>query len=103
MKIKKLNWCTGHGAPVKFEKIVNILTEEINKGAKIFIGTDSFSSRMNCTFASAICIHGENSSGRYFFVRENEPVIIYKQLVVRLTEEVRRTIEIASVLSVFFF
>ena len=90
----KENWTSGSGVNFTFEEIVNILNLYILNGAKVFIGTDSFIANKKVCFASALCLHGEGKSGRYFFIKENLPNKMYKNLSTRITEEARRSVEI---------
>ena len=54
--------------------------------------------KSNVCFASAICLHGGNQGGRYFFYKQFVPKFQFSQLVVRITEETRRSVEIACLL-----
>lgn len=94
---EKVKWFTGSKEFINFSEILKISKESVYKNSKIFIGTDSFVSSEKVTFASAICLHGNNIS-RYFFCRQKENYIKYGNLSVRITEEVRRSVEIAEFL-----
>ena len=69
--------------------------KHVQAGARIFIGTDSFISKAKVCFASAVCLHGGDHGGRYFFYKELIPKLQFSQLVTRITEETRRSVEIA--------
>jgi len=97
-RLKNLNWFAGIGSAVAFEEIIKIIKQSIGKGSKIFIGSDSFMTRKQVKFATAICLHGGNQRGRYFFTKEFTPDKPYKVLVSRITEEVTRSVEIAEFL-----
>lgn len=90
------NWSTGSGRKVGFSEIINQIKTCVARGGKIFIGSDSFISKRKVTFATAICLHGDNRGGRYFFARAHEPLSHYRVLVSRITEEVRRSVELAE-------
>jgi len=90
-------WFTGSGVETTFSDLVKTLRENTSRGTRVFIGTDSFISKREIRFASAICLHGGGVS-RYFFTRNFEKLSKFKVLVSRITEEVRRTVEIADVL-----
>ena len=94
----KKEWTTGNNNKIAFNSLVEIVKKYNLKGAKIFIGTDSFISNKKVVFASAICLHGENLPGRYFFIREKEESKNYLNLVSRITEETSRSIKIAELL-----
>ena len=90
------SWFTGSGDLISFEGLSTIITEYVKRGSQVFIGTDSFVAKSKVNFASAICLHGGELHTRYFFTREYVPIKFYKALVSRITEEVRRTIELAD-------
>tara|TARA_R110000824_G_scaffold40667_2_gene121650 strand:+ start:5636 stop:6121 length:486 start_codon:yes stop_codon:yes gene_type:complete len=97
-RLKNLNWFAGIGSEVNFEEIIKTIKKSLEKGSKIFIGTDSFVTREQVKFATAICLHGGAQKGRYFFTKEYTPDKPYKILVSRITEEVSRSVEMAEFL-----
>ena len=92
------NWHTGSNRQINFHEIKNIILEYLDRGAKIYIGSDSFITQDKVCFASTICLHGPSLGGRYFFFKENEKSSHFLQLVSRITEETRRSVEIAEIL-----
>lgn len=92
------NWCTGSNQSIDFFDIVNLLQKHTLSGAKIFIGSDSFVQNKKICFTSAICLHGSDLGSRYFFFREHVKKNQFLTLAPRITEEVRRSIEIACTL-----
>ena len=92
------NWHTGSNRQIKFDEIKDIILDYIDRGARIYIGSDSFITQGKVCFASTICLHGPSLGGRYFFFRENLKTSHFLQLVSRITEETRRSVEIAEVL-----
>ena len=92
------NWHTGSNHQIKFDEIKDIILEYVDRGARIYIGSDSFITQGKVCFASTICLHGPSLGGRYFFFRENLKTSHFLQLVSRITEETRRSVEIAEVL-----
>ena len=92
------NWITGSGNRISFPGLVSLLDLHVSKGARIFIGSDSFISNRKTCFATAICLHGGEKGGRYFFFREFIPKNHFANLVSRITEETRRSIEVACLL-----
>ena len=92
------NWHTGSNRQIKFEEIKKIILDYINRGARIYIGSDSFITQGKVCFASTICLHGPSLGGRYFFFRENLKTSHFLQLVTRITEETRRSVELAEIL-----
>ena len=96
--LQKLNWFQGNGNKVEFIEIINICKKFVKKGSKIFIGTDSFKSKKNTNFATAICLYGSGNQSRYFYVKDriSSKKTHYNILSIRITEEVRRSIELAE-------
>lgn len=92
----KLKWFTGSNKEIQFDDVVSSVKEALTKGSKVFIGTDSFISKSRINFATAICLYGGDSSSKYFFSRQYVPKKTYKALVTRITEEVRRSVELAE-------
>lgn len=96
--IKQKDWITGSSAHVDFSDVVSLVRRYVDNGSKIFIGSDSFVSGKKTCFATTLCLHGGEHAGRYFFYKENLPKNMHKQLVTRITEETRRSIELAETL-----
>ena len=92
------NWITGSGNQISFPGLVSLLQLHVSKGAGIFIGSDSFISNRKTCFATAICLHGGAKGSRYFFFRDFVPKNHFTNLVSRITEETRRSIEVACLL-----
>ena len=93
--ITKKMWTTGSEKKIDFYEALNLIREYVRAGAKIFIGSDSFISRDKVCFASAVCLHGGKEGGRYFFFKDFLPKSHYFGLATRITEETRRSVEIA--------
>ena len=91
----KKNWVTGSNKQIDFYELLRLAREYVRSGSKIFIGTDSFASNSKVCFASAVCLHGGQNTGRYFFYKDFLSKAKYSQLVTRITEETRRSVEIA--------
>ena len=89
------DWYSGSGHKTNIQDIYTSLKLHTQNNNKIFIGTDSFVSREKVCFASAICLHGETVA-KYFFIKEYDEPKKYIALVSRITEEVRRSVEIAE-------
>lgn len=92
------NWSTGSNKQIDFYEILKITKEHTIKGAKVFIGSDSFISQKKVCFASVICLYGPETPSRYFFFKETIPKKQYTALVSRITEETRRSVEIGCLL-----
>tara|TARA_R100001510_G_C7651522_1_gene209211 strand:+ start:1605 stop:2087 length:483 start_codon:yes stop_codon:yes gene_type:complete len=88
-------WTTGSGEKLRFNKVEAIVSSHHKKERKIFIGSDSFIKNKKICFVTAICLL-KKGSNRYFYYRENVSLSQYRNLPTRITEEVRRSIEIAE-------
>ena len=93
--IVRQNWVTGSNEEIDFYDLLKLTRQYVRQGSKIFIGSDSFISKNKVCFASAVCLHGGTQGGRYFFFKNFLPKPQYSQLVTRITEETRRSVEIA--------
>ena len=96
--LTEIEWSTGSDTKIDFYQILQIITDHIQNGSKVFIGSDSFVTNKKTCFATAICLYGPNRPGRYFFIRENVSKSSFKALVARITEETRRSVEIGCLL-----
>jgi len=93
---RESRWYTGKGVETPFMFVSQKVISRVSAGSKLFIGTDSFVDNNGVTFATAICVYGNNSDSFYFFTKSKENINKYKVLISRITEEVRRTIEVAD-------
>jgi len=91
------NWSSGSGKSQKFQKILEQVSNHSRKNQKIFIGSDSFVSRQKVCFVTAVCLVSSGAGSHYFFYKESVPAKKYNVLSTRITEEVRRSIELAEV------
>lgn len=96
--INQKKWITGSSQHVDFLEVISLVKQHVARGSKIFIGSDSFVSGKKTCFATTLCLHGGQDGGRYFFYKENVPKNIHNQLATRITEETRRSVELAEML-----
>ena len=89
-------WKTGSNKEIEFSTISEQILLHSLKDRKIFIGSDSFISQNKTCFVTAVCLLTKNLGGRYFFYKERVPTRYHRSLPLRITEEVRRSIEIAE-------
>jgi len=94
-------WHSGNGEKTSFSKILEIVKQHSKENGTVYVGTDSFFVKDQCTFSNAICLYGANGQkgGRYFFVRKKVPKKGFSNLAVRMLKEAEETIEIAKVIS----
>lgn len=90
------NWSSGSGNSLNLTTVSQEVLEHYNKNKKIFIGSDSFHSRSQICFVTTVCLLTEGHGGRYYFYKENISSKRYSTLAARITEEVRRSIELAE-------
>jgi predicted RNase H-related nuclease YkuK (DUF458 family) len=94
-------WHTGSGYEIEFEDVLAQIHAHFEKNGNIFVGCDSQIIKSRCVFSTIICIHGADgqSGGRYFFNREKISGKRFPTLVIRLTKEVEKSIEVASLIT----
>lgn len=90
------NWSSGSGKSLDLTTVSEEVNNHYNKNKKIFIGSDSFHSRSKICFVTTVCLLTERLGGRYYFYKENIAPKRYSTLATRITEEVRRSIELAE-------
>ena len=92
-------WITGSGQEITFSEICRSLNPLLRSGSKLFIGSDSNISKRKITFCKTICIHGLRDHSRYFFKRTKVDTKKFPNLISRITEEARLSIELAEYLT----
>ena len=92
------NWCSANGDDVSLSQIIETCKIFIPQGSRIFIGSDSFATSTKINFATVICVYGRGIISRYFFAKQYVEKNRYRNLASRITEEVRRSIELAELL-----
>jgi len=94
-------WHTGSGYEIGIEDIFEIIRSHTNNKGSVFVGCDSHVVKDFCVFSTAICLHGadDQRGGRYFYKREKVKSKNFPSMLVRLTKEVEKSIEIASMIS----
>jgi predicted RNase H-related nuclease YkuK (DUF458 family) len=90
-------WFTGSGYEIKFDRIIELIEEHTRNNGSVFIGTDSFLAKKQCTFATVICFHGANgqSGGNYYVTRTKTSSRQFKVLLNRILSEVEKTVYLA--------
>ena len=66
-------WVTGSSKSIDFYDLLNLSREYILRGSRMFIGSDSFAAQEKLCFATAVCLHGGELGGRYFFFKDFVP------------------------------
>lgn len=98
MKLEDDHWFSGGGQKYSHSDILSFIELHTSKQGEIFIGTDSMLDKRSCTFVTAICLHGADDQigGRYFFTRTKGKSEPYRNLKVRILQEVFSSITIGQ-------
>ena len=97
--MKNAHWITGSGDSLAYSNMISQIEEHARDGGKVFVGTDSQLSNNKCIFVTAICLHGDGPlKGRYYFTRSKELFSKNKELRVRITGEVQRSVDMGLTL-----
>jgi len=91
-----MDWFTGTGNKILFDEILELVTSHYQNGGSIHIGTDSQLRSSKCIFSTAICIVGglKHKNNRYFITRSLVSSSRYSVLLLRIMEEVQKSINI---------
>ena len=88
-------WNTGQGAIISFRDIEADICLHSKSGGRIYIGADSQIHGSDCTFVTAICLHGgNNKTSRYYFKRESRRKYKNTTLRNRISDEVSEALEV---------
>jgi predicted RNase H-related nuclease YkuK (DUF458 family) len=92
-------WITGSGKEIRFSDLCESLNPLLEEGSKLFIGSDSNISKRKITFCKTICVYGRSNHSKYFFKRTKVDFKKFPNLISRITEEARLSIELAEYLT----
>ena len=95
----KKTWNSGSGTSLDLVQVFNQVKEYSERNCKIFIGSDSAMYKNQITFCSAICIHGNSKISKYFFNKYRVNKELFPNLISRILEETRLSLEIANSLT----
>ena len=85
------------------QQVFESISDYVDLGGTLYVGTDSMLKNDYCKFASVIAIHSnELKVANYFFKRKTLPAKKYKTLQTKIFEEVDCSIHIANDLSEYF-
>jgi len=97
----KINWHTGTGRSVTFSEILHKVREHHKNNGAVYIGTDSFSKKKACVFATSIVLLGADgqSGGRYFIKKEKiaNPSSLYNRILKEAEKSVNIALEITEI------
>ena len=100
-KTNKFSWFDPDGLEIDYDKLIEEIKQHTKNHGKIFIGTDSFITKGICSFVTAVCFHGAigQTGGRYYLKRDKVSVEHFDTLVVRMLEEVTKTVNTTLMIS----
>lgn len=100
-KNSKFQWVDPDGRVIDYSQLIEEIKDHTRSHGKIFIGTDSFVTKGICSFVTAICFHGAvgQNGGRYYLKRDKVSVDHFDTLVVRMLEEVTKTVNTTLMIS----
>jgi len=79
------------------EFIKKEIEENVAQGGRVYVGTDSMLLTHKCNFASVIAFHSrELNIARYYYKRFKTDSLKYKELQVKILEEVALAIQTAQ-------
>lgn len=93
---EKRKWTSGSGASLDYNQVFNEILKYTKKDCKIFIGSDSAMYKKQITFCSAICIHASSKVSKYFFNKYKVNETLFPNLISRILEETRLSLDIAN-------
>jgi predicted RNase H-related nuclease YkuK (DUF458 family) len=90
-------WLDADGNQTTNEDIFVVLKPYVENGGKIYIGADSMLYSAKCSFACVIALHDTNQRiSKYFYKRYSEEATLYKNLQVKILNEVSLAISAAQ-------
>jgi len=97
-------WYSGSGIPSDLDAILNEIRMHARNNGKVFIGCDSQLRKRECIFSTVVCLHGAQNQkgGFYFFNREKVHKKAFPTMLIRLTKEVQKSIDLGLQISESF-
>jgi len=97
----KNKWHTGSGRSVDFFEILQKVKAHHEKNGTVYIGTDSFSEKKACVFATSIVLLGadDQKGGKYFIKKEKvvRPASFYNRILKEAEKSVNIALEITEI------
>ena len=96
-------WHDNNDVILTFTEVTILMKPYIDKGCKIYIGSDSMLTNKGCVFATVICLHSlEHKVGIYYFNKFKSKEKRYKNLRQKIMREVKLSLDVAGSLRVYF-
>jgi uncharacterized protein len=90
-------WKDCDGKDYDDEYIKKEIKEYVAQGGKIYVGTDSMLLTHKCNFAAVIAFHSRDLNiAKYYFKKLKTGSLVYKELQVKILEEVALAIQTAQ-------
>ena len=92
-------WFDSDGKEYDFQDVIKLITDYVDLGGTIYVGTDSMLFTHKCVYATAICLHDcDMKVARYFFTKMRDKTPESKNLKHKITKEVSHSIDVAMLL-----
>ena len=89
-------WYDSDGNEFTIDTIIDSMKDYVQRGGKIYVGTDSMLLSANCIYASAICLHNQDMKiAKYFYCKARDCTGQSRSLKHKITQEVSYSIDIA--------
>ncbi len=90
-------WRDADGNEIEDNHLYTIIKEYVQQGGKLFVGADSMQYSNNCSFACVIALHSfEQDISKYFYKRYTDKSGLYKDLKLKIMNEVSFALETAT-------
>jgi predicted RNase H-related nuclease YkuK (DUF458 family) len=94
---KKPCWVSPDGSQIKNEDFSSTVKKLIERGSKVYVGTDSMLRSDNCIFATVIAFHNnEQNIATYYYKKFKSSNPEYRNLKNKITEEVSLSVQAAQ-------
>ena len=92
-------WYSHDGELLTFAQLENLIAPYVDRGCKIYVGSDSMLTSKGCLFATVVCLHGINQKvGIYYYNKFRSKDERYKSLRQKIMREVKLSLDTACML-----
>lgn len=90
-------WIVPGGDQIENKEFNKKVKELIDRGSRVYVGTDSMIRGDKCIFATVIAFHNnEKNIAKYYYKKFNLECPDYKNLKIKITEEVNLSVQAAQ-------
>jgi len=94
---QKEYWLDSDGIECTREELKKEIKKYTKNGGRIYVGSDSMLRPTKCSFAAVIALHDDSRKiAKYYYKRINDSSSSYKDLKVKILEEVNLSIQAAQ-------